>query len=265
MLGFARRCDVVDGRRIRKLSFEERSMLPVSAACIVASGVRETLAKLFGEAVTLKLYEPTIPQPAAWNAIVRDATVFRVRAASIEAAVIVRPGDASALAAAAFGERELRTSTLSTLERTVLERIVRAIAMQFGPICGTAAELALETTPDVRALRTFFELQVEHPVRARIGIALSRDPLPESQPGVALDDLRDLEVELAVHVDMGWHPAADVASLEPGAILPLPAGALRGRLLLAGRPLAIGECGVHGRYYALAVDRTPAEREDPER
>jgi hypothetical protein len=265
VLGFSRCADVVGGRRIRRLSFEERSMLPVSAACIVASGVRETLAKLFGETVTLKLYEPTIPQPAAWNAIVRNATIYRVRSASIEAAVIVRAVDASALAAAAFGERESRASALSTLERTVLERIVRAIALQFGPICGAQAELALDLPPDLRALRTFFELQVEHPVRARIGIALSRDPLPESQPGVALDDLCDLEVELAVHVDVGRHPAADVAALEPGAVLSLPAGALRGTLLLAGRLLAVGECGVHGRYYALAVDRAPGGRDDPER
>jgi Type III flagellar switch regulator (C-ring) FliN C-term len=265
MLGFGRRCDVVGGRRIRGISFEERSMLPVSVACVVACSVRETLAKLFGEAVILKLYEPTIPQPSAWNAIVRDATVYRVQAASIAAAVIVRAADASALAAAAFGERDARASVLSTLERTVLERIIRAIATQFGPICGTAAELALDVPLDVRALRTFFELQVEHPVRARIGIALSRDPLPEAQPGVALDDLRDLEVELAVQVEIGRHTAADVGALEPGVILPLPAGAPRGTLLLAGRPLAVGECGVHGRYYAIAVDRTPGERDDPER
>ncbi len=238
-------------------------MLPVSAACVVASGVREALASLFGEAVTLKLYEPIIPQPSAWSAIVRDAAVYRVRGAAIDAAVIVRPEDASALAAAAFGEHEARAATLSALERTVLERTARAIAMQFAPICGTAGELTVDMQLDLRTLRTFFELQVERPVRARIGIALSRDPLPEARPGIIVDDLLDLDVKLVVRVDLGPHPAADIGTLEPGSILPIPEGALRGTLLLAGRPLAAGECGVHGQHYALAIDRTPTGRDEP--
>jgi hypothetical protein len=265
MLGFSRNAHWTGGRRIRSLTFEERSMLPVSAACLVASGVRETLGALFGEAVALKLYEPTMPQPQAWSAIVRDANVYCVRGVTVDAAVIVRPEDASALAAAAFGERDVGASTLSALERTVLERIVRAIASEFGPICGTAAELAVDLQPDTRTFSTYFELQLERPVRARIGIALSRDPVPELPAGVTIDDLLDLDVKLAVHVDAGAHPAAAIATLEPGEILSLPPGALRGTLLLAGRSLAIGECGVHGRYYALAVDRAPTGREDPDR
>lgn len=265
MLALSKRCEIVAGRRIRALTFEERSMLPVSAACVVANGVRDTLSALFGEAVTLKLYEPIIPPPPAWNAIVRDARVYCMRGAEIEAVVIVRPSDASTLAAAAFGEHEARAAVLSSLERTVLERIVRAIAKQFGPICGSAAELAVDVQLDMRALRTFFELQVERPVRARIGVALSRDPSSESQPGVVLDDLCDLEVELSVQVEVGAQPAAQIGALEPGTVLPLAAGALRGTLQVAGRPLAVGECGVHGRYYALVVDRTPTGRDDPER
>ncbi len=265
MLALSKRCEIVAGRRVRTLTFEERSMLPVSAACVVANGVRDTLSMLFGEPVTLRLYEPMIPQPAAWNAIVRDAIVYRMRGTAALAAVIVRPSDASTLAAAAFGEREAPAAALSSLERTVLERIVRAIAKQLGPICGTAAELTVDTQLDVRTLRTFFELQVEQPVRARIGVALSPDPCAESEPGAVLEDLSDLELELIVQVDVGVHPAAEIAALEPGTVLPLPAGALRGTLQVAGRPLAVGECGVHGRYYALAVSRTPTGRDDPER
>jgi hypothetical protein len=265
MLGFSPSAQWAGGRRIRTLTFEDRSMLPVSAACVVASSLRETLGTLFGEAVGLKLYEPTIPQPAAWRAIVREANVYRVRCATADAAVIVRPQDASALAAAAFGEREGRTGTLSALERTVLERIVHAVAMQFGPICGPAAELAVDLQPNVRTFCTYFELQLERPVRARIGVALSRDPVQQAQAGVRVEDLLDLDVELAVHADAGVHAAAKVAALELGDLLPLPPGALRGALRVAGRPVAVGECGVHGRYYALAVDRTPTGREDPDR
>jgi hypothetical protein len=265
MLGFSRSTQWSGGRRIRTLTFEDRSILPVSAACVVASGVRETLATLFGDAVALKLYEPTIPQPAAWPAIVRDANVYRVRCATVDAALIVRPQDASALAAAAFGEREALTGTLSALERTVLERIVRAVAMQFGPICGAAAELAVDLQADMRTFSTYFELQLERPVRARIGVALSRDPMPQALAGITVEDLLDLEMEVAVRAEAGAHAAAEIAALEPGDVLPLPLGALRGTLWVAGRSVAVGECGVHGRYYALAVDRTPTGREEPDR
>ncbi|HEX8805699.1 MAG TPA: FliM/FliN family flagellar motor switch protein, partial [Candidatus Aquilonibacter sp.] len=203
--------------------------------------------------------------PAAWGAIVRDAHVYRVRGATVDAAVIVRPQDASALAAAAFGEREVRAAPLSALERTVLERIVQAIAAQFGPICGAAAELVVDQRPDMRTFSTYFDLQLERPVRARIGVALSRDPQPESVAGVAIDDLLDVEVELAVQIDAGAHPAAGIGTLELGDVLPLRLGPLRGTLRVAGRPLAVGECGVHGRYYALAVDPTPTPREGPDR
>jgi hypothetical protein len=265
VLGFSRSSQSIGGRRVRTLTFEERSMLPVSAACVVASGVRETLSALFGETVTLKLYEPIIPHAAAWSAIVRDAIVYRMRGARVDAAVIVRPEDAAGLAAAAFGEREVRTTALSALERTVLERIARAIAAQCGPICGTAGELAVDMQPDMRSSRTFFELQVERPLRVRIGIALSRDPLPESQPGLGIDDLLELNVQLSVRVDVGRHRAAQIAALEPGSILPIPEGALRGTALLAGRPVAVGECGVHGQHFALAIDRIPTGRDEPER
>jgi hypothetical protein len=240
-------------------------MLPVSAACIVASGVREALNELLGEAVTLKLYEPIIPQAAAWNAILRDAIVYRMRGAIVDAAVIVRPADAAGLAAAAFGERSVPATALSALERTVLERIVRAIAAQCGSICGTAADLTVDMQPDIRAFQTFFELQVERPLRARIGIALSHDPLPQSEPSIGVGDLHGLDIELSVRVDLGTHAAARIAELEPGSILPIPEGARRGTVLLAGRPLAVGECGVHGHHFALAIDRTPTGREEPER
>lgn len=264
MLGFARGGERSSGRRIRQMVFEERSMLPVSAACVVANGVRETLSSLFCEAVALKLYEPTIPTPAGWSAIGRDAVVYRARTPSIDAAVIVRPADASALAAAAFGERGPRPAPLSPLERTVLERTVQAIALQFGPICGPAArEPVLERIDDLRGFTTFFELQVERPVRSRIGIALSRDPLPQSHPGIAPDDLSEIELELRVRFDVGRHPAAQIGALEPGTVLAAPPGALRGAVLLAGRMLALGECGVHGQHYALAIDRTPTGRDDP--
>ena len=239
-------------------------MLPVGAACVVANAVRETLAALFAEPVALKLYAPVMPTAAAWSTIGHDATIFRVRTSGADVAVIVRPPDASALTGAAFGERERRVVELSAIERTVLARTVQAIALQFGPICGSGVhEAVLDAQVDLSGFATFFELQIERPVSARVGVALRRDPTPEAHPGVAFDDVTDLPIELRVRLDLGRFPAVDVGALEPGAVLPVPAGTLRGALLLAGRTLATGECGVYGRHYALALDRTPTGRDIP--
>jgi hypothetical protein len=263
---FSRRYELRGGRRVRSIAFKEQSALPVSAACVVASAVRETLATLFGEPVAMKLYAPVIPSADAWSAIARDATIYRLRTAGADAAVIIRPPDASALAGAAFGEREARATALSGIEETVLARTVQAIALQFGPICGgTMSEPVLERQPDLFGFVTYFELQIERPVYARVGIALSRDPVPETHPGIGLDDVMDVPIELCVRLDMGQYPTTEVGALEPGAVLAVPAGVLRGALVLAGRTLGTGECGVYGRYYAMVIDRTPAGRDAPER
>ena len=37
---------MTNGRRVRRARFVDRSLLPVAAACVVANGVRETLAAL---------------------------------------------------------------------------------------------------------------------------------------------------------------------------------------------------------------------------
>ena len=256
-LGFARTGEVIAGKRVRPLVFEERSLLPLSAACVVANGVRETLSALFAEAVAIKLYEPVVPSSVAWNAITCDATIHHVRGPNVEAAVIVRMPDASILAAAAFGERDGRPSSLSALERTVIDRTVRAVAVHFAPLCGQGNyEIASGAAGDLAGYATFFELQIDRPVLARIGIALRSDPIPEARPGLVLEDLTDLGMDLAVEVDIGRLSAAQAGALEVGAFLPFARGPLRGSLRIAGRTLASGECGVCGAQYALAIDRT---------
>ncbi|HEY6325785.1 MAG TPA: hypothetical protein VIW73_04615, partial [Candidatus Cybelea sp.] len=105
-LGFApasrNRCD--SGKRVRETRFERRSSLPASAACVVANGIRETLTALLGSPVTLRLFEPVMPDPDAWDAIARDATMYRVRGSVADAAIVLRAADAIAFASAVFGE-----------------------------------------------------------------------------------------------------------------------------------------------------------------
>ncbi|MBV8490591.1 MAG: hypothetical protein JO199_08680, partial [Candidatus Eremiobacteraeota bacterium] len=103
-LAFERTGARVGGRTIRRARFERRSMLPVGAACLVAASVRESLASAWGRATVVRLFEPAIPSPSAWEAIASGAAIYRVRGDACDAAIVLRPPDAAALAAAAFGE-----------------------------------------------------------------------------------------------------------------------------------------------------------------
>jgi len=127
-------------RRVRQARFETRSSLPTSAACVVANGVRETLASVLGVAVSVRLFEPVIPDPAAWQAIAQHASLYRVRGSVAEAVIILRPNDAISLVAAVFGEPAGQTSNqrlLSPIELDVANRIASAIAANLSVVCGT--------------------------------------------------------------------------------------------------------------------------------
>ena len=244
------------GKRIRSAQFEERSAMPVPAACAVAAGVREALAAMLGSPVDVRLLEPVVPSPQAWAAIVAGALLYRVRGDLADAAIVLRKPDALALAAGAFGEAAAGARTppreLSAMERDVLDRAVAAFAGCLRAACGPGEPAAFERVASIAGFVTYFELIVERPVEARIGIALSRDPLREPVAGLRLADLAGIPIAASVVVDVGSIPAGTAASLRAGTILPIPrTSALRGRLCLAGRTLAEGTCGVSDGRYAL--------------
>jgi hypothetical protein len=257
-LALARSSALVDGRRVRDTIFEDRSSLPTSAACVVASGARETLRALLAGPVTLRLFEPVLPSPQAWHAILHDAVLYRYRGTVADAAIVLRPRDARALARAAFGETSsadtLPEGPLSALESDVLARAVAAIGASLPAVCGVREGAAVERVAAIGGFTTFFELLLESPVEAAIGIAVSRDPAPEPRGTRTLEELGDLRIELDVAIDVGTYPAELVGALAPGSLLPLRSGALRGRLRAGGRTLAYGTCGVRHGWYALAVE-----------
>jgi len=133
-LGFARRSCVVNGLRVRPSFFQSRSMLPVSAACLVANSARQTLSDLLGTVVSLKLLEPIVPDGAGWSSIGADALVFAVRGAHSDAAIVLRPHDALALACAALGERTESPRCLSTIETELAARIASGIEPDDGGV-----------------------------------------------------------------------------------------------------------------------------------
>ena len=259
-LAFEARAVAERGRRIRRARFTRRSFLPVAAACVVAAAVRERLSAALGSRVGLRLLEPALPTPSAWAAIFEAANVYRVRAAAGDAAIVLRRGDALALACAALGEPpadQPAPRDLSPIERAVVERAVAAIAGTLAAVCGPfEGDPQPERVDAPGDFACYFELALDLAAPARIGIALARDVRMEAAGALDAAVLGDVVLPVSVALSLGPVAAGAVARLEPGAFLPITgSGAFRGSLLISGRTLAYGICGARGGRYALAIER----------
>ena len=238
--------------------------MPTSAACVVANGVRETLTSLIGAPIAMRLFEPAIPSPRAWGTIVCDAALYRVRGKVADAAVVLRASQACALAAAIFGESSSEQPArreLSPLENEVLERVVKAIAANLGVVCGARDALTVERVSEISSFVTYFELLVETPVAARIGIALSREPSAEPRGGLELAHVKSVRVVVPLVLDLGEIAAVAFARLRPGSFVPIaPADMQRCTLALAGRGFARGSAGISNGRFALLVEAVGESR-----
>jgi hypothetical protein len=248
------------GGAARRSRFEARSLLPVSAAAVVASGVRETLCGIFAAPVVVKLFEPVLPPQHAWERILDGALLYRVNGAQSDAAIVLRPDDALGLVRAAFGETgddagRVPARMPSPLELELLDRLARAVAGSLGAVCGTCEPRSVQRVAAIAGFATFFELLLEQPVRTRLGIALSRDPAAEPVGRLQPSDLESVELELAARVELGTVEARAIAELACGAVVPITrANALRGSLCIGARPIVRGHCGVAGGRYAMLVE-----------
>lgn len=246
----------VRGRRLRAAAFEQRSLLPVSAACVVAAAVQQTLSNLLGVSVVTRVFEPAIPSPRAWAAISAGASIHCVRGSVSDAAIVLRPGDALALAGAAFGEFPPdRRRTPSPIERDLLDRCVCALAGSLTAVCGRT-DTGFERIESLDGFTTYFEVTIDAPFEARIGFALSREPEPEPRGQLCVGDLGDVDVDARAAIELGRVDAGEVARLALGAMLPITGTSMaHGSLRLGGRTLARGNCGVRGGRYAFCVER----------
>jgi flagellar motor switch/type III secretory pathway protein FliN len=253
-----------DGRAVRSLRFEPRSTLPLSAACVVANGARETLSRMLARPIEVDVIEPAIPAADARRIVLRDAFVQRVRGRVCDAFVIVRPLDARRLVASAYGESERRDDApLSEIEGTTLERIVTSLVPLCVALCGDIRSSARET-PE-RALHdcaTYFEVRALGASSFAIGFALSADPREAVEPQLHLDDLADLELPVRAIFARGAVAVPAFARLSPGALLRLdtPLGA-PGILEIGGVRFGRVVCGVRGTHAAVIVG---AQRTDTE-
>jgi hypothetical protein len=243
---------------MRSAHFEERSQLPVQAACVVAGGMRERLATILGAPVSLHVLEPRIPTAGAWQAIVRAAWIYAVRGSVTDAAIVLRPRDAVAVASAAFGETvavDAGERALSAMEREVLERTAATLAGTLAAVCGEMREAGVGKPAVTSAFATYFEVAVDRPLRACIGIAVAREPRPEPCGTLSPNDLAAVPLTLSARMELGTLTAAATAALAIGDVVPIiPPRALHGTLRTSGRRLAAGTCGVRNGRYALEIE-----------
>lgn len=247
---------VAGGRTVRDAGFAARSTLPLSAACLVANGVREALSRSLARELEVELLEPAVPDARQRRILVADATVVRVRGRLCDAFVIVRGGDARRLVALAFGETECaERASFSAIERATFERILAAFVPLCAPLCGALGATGREHAERACAdLATYFEVRAQGTLPVAVGFALSRDPDEDVSECLTLDDLAEVELAGSVTCASGTIDAGTFARLAPGATLALETPlAGRGVLSFGGVAFARGTCGVAAGRCAFSV------------
>jgi hypothetical protein len=250
------------GRIVRNVVFAARSTLPLSAACLVANGVREALSRLLARDLDVELIEPATPDSGERRVLLDDAIVFRVRGRICDGFVIVRSGDALRLVALAFGETEhSERDMLSDIERATLERIVSGLVPLCNTLCGTLGPVTRESAERAACdLATYFEVRTSGPPRIAIGFALTRDPPEDVAERLTIADLGEVELRGAVVFATGSLAVPAFSRLAPGVTIALdtPVGG-HGSLRFGNVAFARGTCGVkNGRGAIEVVDEREA-------
>jgi hypothetical protein len=243
-------------RRWRPARFVPRSTLPLSAACLVANGVREHLSRALATELEVAVVEPAVPGRAQRAVLLGGATVLRVRGRLCDAFVSVRPSDARRLTALAFGEADAGGERpLSAIERVTLERVLAGIVPLCNSLCGPLGAVTPQTPERAAAdVVTYFEVRANARHPFAIGFGLTRDPVEDVTDCIALEALSDVVLHGRVEVGTGRIGAAAFARLAPQATLALDAAlADSGVLRFGDVTFARGSCGVSNGRSALRI------------
>jgi flagellar motor switch/type III secretory pathway protein FliN len=238
---------------IRPARFIPRSSIPLSAACLVANGLRETLRELFGERCELAIGEPASIGAAAWDVLSRQAYCFLTSGRQTDIVLVLPEAHARTLVLRAFGEAQPDDSTaLSALELQAVERIAARCAAAFDPLCaerrGGSQRVAAAVLP---ACVAYFDVRVAAPVSFEFGVGIVRE-LPDPGPANAFPPglLANVPVDVSVEFGAGTIDIATLLRLEPGDVVPLDTKVGAAASLKVGhRRFATGSGGVRtGRY-----------------
>ncbi len=251
------------GRVVRPALFKARSTLPLSAACLVANGVREQLSRLLATELDVEVAEPTIPDASQRRVLVDGATIFRVRGRICDGFVMLRAADARRLVALAFGEDQRpEHDPLSEIERATLERLTGALIPLCNALCGTLGPSSRESSDRAACdIASYFEVGTTGALRIAIGFAVSRDPAEEIGERIELAALADVELEATIEFGSGVLGVPAFSRLTPGAtiVLDTPLDAA-GSLRFGNVAFAEGTCGVKDGRNALVVEGEPSAR-----
>lgn len=241
-----------NGKLVCTAGFASRAGIDPARVCGVAASVRARLADHLGYAPQVDVFDPMIPDKAAWPVIFSDATVFEMRA-EVAASLIVRNADARRLVAAAFGEpTSPLCGALSPIEARVLERLVREIASALENLTGPAGGAPQQTTTPA-AHRCYFEMRFGAPIDATVGVALEEPPRP--QLGTLVPQiLSDVQIECSAEIPVATRSARELATLRVGSIVRFDTkGGDLATLKVGGQTVASGECGSHGESAAFLI------------
>jgi len=243
--------------RVRRLRFVPRSSIPVSAACLVANGIRETLRELLGEPCEVVLGEPVALDATAWSVLAREALLYLTRGRQTDVVLVLPRPDARRLVLRAFGEGDaLPEGACSALELHALERIAARCAAACDPLCAERHGPPRPVEPhELPACSAYVDLRIAAPLALTLGVAIVRD-LPDPGPAGALPPaaLGPVGLEARAVFAEGDMDAAAFVALRPGDVVKLETtiGA-PAFLRVASRPIAYGVPGAHRGRAAFFV------------
>jgi flagellar motor switch/type III secretory pathway protein FliN len=236
-----------DARGVRLPMFVRRASIPIGAACVVASGIRETLRELFGERCEVAIGEPQSIGNDAWRELTRNAHCYLTPGRQTDTVLVVASDDACSLVSRAFGEERASVNgSCSTLELHAIERIASRCAAAFDPLCAErrGPPRALKSA-EIPACVAFFDVRVQAPIVMSLGVGIVRD-LPDPGPSGTLraSALHHVPVEMRVEFASGTMAWGDFLSLQVGDLVRLDTKVgSTGSLNLGGQRIAAGTCG----------------------
>ncbi len=243
--------------RIRPARFVPCTSIPLSAACLVANGLREALRELLGQRCELVIGEPVALGPDAWATLSREAHCFLTVGRQTDVVLVIPDDHARTLVLGAFGEGETSAApALSVLERQAVERIAARCAAAFDPLCierrGPAQRVTAAAIPPCVA---YFDVRLRTPIAIDFGIGIVRD-LPDPGPAGALPAalLDAVSVEVRAEFARGTIDVAALLRLAPGDVVHLDTQVNEAGLLkIGGRSIARGVGGVSAGRYSFEV------------